>query len=273
MTSLRACEAIHVIKIEKTLLMDHHVAKLLVMTIIWLILFFYNYFYQLTFIKLSLMLMNTELLHRIITGALIGVFLGAIYFFMPPIIFSMLLFVFLIFILLFEMPRLLSYKKMSSWVITLVYPTVPFLILISLNQSNDRILVFFIFILTFAHDIGAYFVGKLFGKHKLLPSISPKKTWEGFFGGTLSVFLVLQLLLIFYHRNHTIAPLFFFSLILSITATMGDLFESWLKRKACIKDSGTLLPGHGGLLDRFDSILFVTVLIYCFKDYISNCFY
>ncbi len=204
-----------------------------------------------------------ELKKRIITGSLIGITLGATFFFLPPIFFSLFLLACLIEILIFEMPRLVNYHKVSSWILTLFYPILPFYLLITLNQSNQRMLLLFIFLVTFAHDTGAYFAGNFFGKHKLLPSVSPKKTWEGFIGGIIAVFIMV---VVFYKASFV--ALILGSLAIACAATIGDLFESWLKRKASIKDTGTLLPGHGGLLDRFDSILFVAIVVYFLHNYI-----
>lgn len=107
-----------------------------------------------------------------------------------------------------------------------------------------------------AHDTGSYIAGKLWGKHKIAPSISPGKTWEGFLGGLISA---LGVTLFFFEPT---ASIMFFTLVVSTLALLGDLFESFLKRRANLKDSGTLLPGHGGILDRIDAILFVAPLFY-----------
>ena len=112
------------------------------------------------------------------------------------------------------------------------------------------------FIVTWSTDIGAYFAGRSFGKRKLAPAISPEKTVEGLYGGMVAATLFggawalarpWQAMLAF-------PPLF------AIAAQMGDLFESWLKRRAGVKDSGTWLPGHGGMLDRLDGLVPVAVL-------------
>jgi len=99
-----------------------------------------------------------------------------------------------------------------------------------------------------ATDIGAYFVGRRFGRHKLAPVISPGKTWEGLAGGIVTATIVWVLFM--HSLSWWVAPL------IAIIAQAGDLFESAIKRQAGVKDSGTLLPGHGGLLDRFDGYMF-----------------
>ena len=119
---------------------------------------------------------------------------------------------------------------------------------------------------TFANDTGAFFVGRAWGKHKLASAISPSKTWEGALGGFLSanagaiiVFLILKLF--------SPLPLGYWQVILlgcliSLFAQLGDLVESLYKRTMGVKESGNLLPGHGGILDRFDSLIFVGVMVY-----------
>jgi phosphatidate cytidylyltransferase len=117
---------------------------------------------------------------------------------------------------------------------------------------------------SFATDIGAYFAGRFFGRHKLAPEISPGKTLEGSMGGILFSFLAL---LAYTALVREVFPfglleLWLFSLLLSLAAQLGDLAESMLKRFAGVKDSGRFLPGHGGLLDRLDSLLFTFPLTY-----------
>lgn len=108
-----------------------------------------------------------------------------------------------------------------------------------------------------AADIGAYFAGRAFGKHKLAPLVSPNKTWEGFAGGQLAVCTVLWLVLTTHGIELTVlqgALVTLGAVVLAAASVAGDLFESMLKRQAGVKDSGTLLPGHGGVLDRIDSL-------------------
>lgn len=114
----------------------------------------------------------------------------------------------------------------------------------------------YLFALVWAADTGAYFTGKAFGKHKLIPDVSPNKTIEGLVGGLVLAALIIAG--VAYYRQLTDLHLVGFVLLSMVTvlaSVLGDLFESLLKREANIKDSGTLLPGHGGVLDRIDSIL------------------
>ena len=120
--------------------------------------------------------------------------------------------------------------------------------------------VWLIFIISFATDIFAYFVGRRFGSHKLIPSVSPKKTIEGSMGGVVAsvVFSVLFGLIF----KLQIGPIFLVGLLGSAVAQMGDLIASSIKRYVGIKDFGRLIPGHGGILDRFDSVLLVAPYVY-----------
>ncbi|WP_347159992.1 phosphatidate cytidylyltransferase [Pontibacter chitinilyticus] len=118
-------------------------------------------------------------------------------------------------------------------------------------------------LLIWASDTGAYIFGKNFGKHKLFPRISPGKTWEGWAGGTLLAVLV-GYVLSFFFRDLELYQWVGVSLLVAIFGVLGDLVESMLKRGLGVKDSGTLLPGHGGILDRFDSLLMAIPFIVAF---------
>ena len=129
----------------------------------------------------------------------------------------------------------------------------------SVNMQHDFYfgaqLLMFVFLIVWAADTGAYFVGKRFGKHKLAPRVSPGKTREGFFGGLLSSMLVAFFASLFFAIPSDKMVLFFAAaLITNVVSALGDLNESILKREAGLKDSGNLLPGHGGILDRIDSL-------------------
>jgi phosphatidate cytidylyltransferase len=119
------------------------------------------------------------------------------------------------------------------------------------------------FLLIWANDTGAYLTGISFGRHKLMERISPKKTWEGFTGGLIIAALVAWLLSDWLGVVSTINWVII-SLIVSISGTYGDLIESMLKRSTGVKDSGTIMPGHGGFLDRFDSAILSFPLVYLF---------
>jgi phosphatidate cytidylyltransferase len=140
-----------------------------------------------------------------------------------------------------------------------VYAVLPALSLLWIrDRSEDQFaLLLWAFIVTWATDIGAYCVGRAIGKRKLAPAISPGKTVEGLYGGMAAAALFGGAWALFAGLRPTLlilAPLF------ALAAQGGDLFESWMKRKAGIKDSGNWLPGHGGLLDRLDGMVPVAVL-------------
>jgi len=119
------------------------------------------------------------------------------------------------------------------------------------------------FLLIWANDTGAYLTGISIGRHKLMERISPKKTWEGFFGGIIIAAFVAWLLsdwLGVVNKIHWVI----ISLIISLAGTYGDLIESMLKRSIGVKDSGTIMPGHGGFLDRFDSAIISFPIVYLF---------
>lgn len=119
----------------------------------------------------------------------------------------------------------------------------------------DPRLIIYLLIIIWIHDIMAYFIGRRFGRTKMMPSISPKKTIEGFLGGVLGAIL-MSLIIGQFDSTFSLRNWLSIGLVVSIFASSGDLFESWLKRMAGIKDSGRILPGHGGVLDRFDAFLF-----------------
>ena len=125
--------------------------------------------------------------------------------------------------------------------------------LIALDGSRQgAALLFFMLLIVWATDIGAYFAGKRFGRLKLAPAVSPNKTWEGVAGGTLLGLVVALAGAAWFHAPRV--PFVGFGLAIVGTSMIGDLTESMFKRYANLKDSGALLPGHGGVLDRIDSI-------------------
>ena len=119
------------------------------------------------------------------------------------------------------------------------------------------------FILIWANDTGAYIIGISFGKHRLLERISPKKSWEGFVGGVLLAAFIAWLLSGWLGVVDSFSWILI-SIIVSFAGTYGDLVESMLKRNTGVKDSGSIMPGHGGFLDRFDSAIFSFPLVYLF---------
>lgn len=128
-----------------------------------------------------------------------------------------------------------------------------------MREYNPHILLGF-FVLLWTNDTGAYVSGMTLGRHKLWERISPKKTWEGFIGGII-LSVVLAYFLSIYFKEMSLVLWIIMALVVSIFGTLGDLVESMFKRSLNVKESGDLLPGHGGILDRFDGVLLTTPLI------------
>lgn len=126
-----------------------------------------------------------------------------------------------------------------------------------LKHMNDgEIVILILVMLVAAADIGAYFAGRIFGRHKLAPNVSPGKTWEGVLGGLLANAVLIAVLMWALHiRLDDLPALAFIILPASLVSVLGDLLESMVKRHRGIKDSGSLLPGHGGVLDRIDGLV------------------
>jgi phosphatidate cytidylyltransferase len=133
-------------------------------------------------------------------------------------------------------------------------------------------LVFFLLLVVWLGDSGAYYFGKSFGKHKLSPRISPKKTVEGLIGGMVTSIVTAIVIHFTFFKNFPLLHAIIAGVLLSFAGVVGDLAESMWKRSADVKDSGTLLPGHGGFLDRFDSILFTAPILYCYWTLIVRGF-
>lgn len=210
---------------------------------------------------------------RFITASIFTLVFWGIALFFPPIILSISLGIILAIILITEWKSFFSPRRLSFWLIMPIYPSLPFILLILMNnQPAYHNLVLILFTMIFSFDTGSYLVGSLYGKIKIYPAISPNKTWEGFLGGYL--FSLASMLLIIWELHAPLHIMFsvLLSAIVSILALLGDFFESWLKRHAHIKDSGVLMPGHGGFLDRFDGIAFTAPFFYVCKNYLLSFF-
>ena len=137
------------------------------------------------------------------------------------------------------------------------------------NKTEGIYLLLFCVLAAWMTDIFAYFVGSKLGKHKLCPKISPKKSVEGAIGGILGAVIVCEILLLVFNKYVFTEPaklsyiaVLFVSMVLSVAGMFGDLAASTIKRNFGIKDFGNLLPGHGGIMDRFDSLLFIMPVLY-----------
>ncbi|MCA1758244.1 MAG: phosphatidate cytidylyltransferase [Bacteroidales bacterium] len=133
---------------------------------------------------------------------------------------------------------------------------------------NSKILIGVLFIV-WIYDSMAYLFGSKFGKHKINKKISPNKSWEGCIGGTIFA-LIMGAINALLFKEISITSWIVISILVIVFGTLGDLFESTIKRRLKVKDSGTILPGHGGLLDRFDSLLFVIPVVYVWLTLSGN---
>ncbi len=183
--------------------------------------------------------------------------------------FSVLFFIIGIFSL-YEMYKLRIGK---SKFIAFLYVIIPFLLIHLFVMPDDDFpekkfnpsIILLMYILTWTFDTFAYITGVKFGKTKILPSISPKKSWEGFFGGLL--FCVIAGFISQHYfksslENISYLKVIIISFVLPFTATLGDFIESHYKRQANVKDSGSFIPGHGGILDRMDAFMITIPVIY-----------
>lgn len=164
-------------------------------------------------------------------------------------------------------PRTFNLKIIFMPIIVIVSLTLCFSHLFFFDQmiwDEGRKWIYLVLLSVIANDTASMFIGKLIGKHKLFPQVSPNKTWEGLFGGVLFAIFTCFLLNIILSINLSILQIGFFSLIVAFCAHFGDFLESLLKRKTKVKDSGNILPGHGGILDRIDSIALNIPVTYYF---------
>lgn len=177
-----------------------------------------------------------------------------------------LLFAILGIISIYEMWRL---RKGKSKFLALLYILLPFFLiqLFGIKDSNypntafDPSLILLILVLTWTFDTFAYLFGVTFGKHKIIPSISPKKSWEGFAGGFIFT-IITAYIISEYLSTLNLEIIIITSILLPFTATLGDFIASFYKRQAGVKDSGNLIPGHGGILDRMDAFMITIPMIY-----------
>lgn len=159
------------------------------------------------------------------------------------------------------------YYDNGKLIFAVIYAVLPFgfalgLPQVSFMEGGFSKEVFYLFILIWSSDTFAYIAGRLFGKHKMAPKISPKKTWEGFAGGVLLT-LVLSFFIQSYSeemRGNWIVV----GVLVAVFAPLGDLVESQLKRSFGVKDSGNIIPGHGGILDRLDSFIICVPVVYLY---------
>ena len=179
-----------------------------------------------------------------------------------------LLFAVLGIVSIYEMWKL---RKGKTKVLAFLYVLIPFFIIQLFGMTDhdnpnspfDPSHILFMFVLTWTFDTFAYLFGVRFGKTKIMPSVSPKKSWEGFVGGFIFTIISAYLTVSYLpsiELNHAIV----ISLFLPFTATLGDFIESHYKRQAGVKDSGDFIPGHGGMLDRMDAFMITIPVLYIY---------
>jgi phosphatidate cytidylyltransferase len=162
--------------------------------------------------------------------------------------------------------RRLKETALVSFGVLYVGATLSTIVSTRLLSGGERFVIF-LALVTWSGDTGAYYIGTLFGKHLLAPSISPKKTVEGALGGLAlaeSAALVGQMWLV---PEFSLIDTLALGFLLTVAGLLGDLWESAIKRRAGVKDSGSILPGHGGMLDRLDSLLFTAPAFYYYVTY------
>ena len=173
---------------------------------------------------------------------------------------------FLIFVCLFKLSDISVVK-----IICLLYVTFAFIFLNEMSQSNEFIgFIFFIVFFTMLVDISAYFFGSIIGGPKIMPLVSPNKTVAGLVGG---IIVPIFFCTIIFFNNTNISNIIYLSFVFSIISQFGDLIESGFKRYCYVKDSSNLIPGHGGLLDRLDSIFALIIFVSIIKLLDYNFFF
>jgi len=181
---------------------------------------------------------------------------------------TLIIFPVLSIILLYDKTQTAPFQTLAYLLLGIIYIQLPFILLYLIAFQNytpfsyQYQLPLGILFLMWSADSFAYFVGKWLGKHKLFPRISPKKTYEGLAGGLIFSLALGYGLNHWFPQNHL--NWLFLSLIITLSGLFGDLVESMLKRSLNIKDSGSILPGHGGILDRFDGFFLAMPCVFCY---------
>lgn len=158
---------------------------------------------------------------------------------------------------------------LAKYILGLMYIPVFMSYFMMIREWKEGIFwIFFILLLAFSGDVAAFYTGKSLGKTKLIPSISPNKTVEGVFGLVLGSMAACSVFCYYFFPAISVFHILVIAFLGSIIGQLGDLFESEIKRGGGMKDSGNLLPGHGGILDRIDCLLFIAPFVYYYKLYI-----
>jgi phosphatidate cytidylyltransferase len=165
-------------------------------------------------------------------------------------------------------------KELGNLFLCLAYTCIPYIFIsripyTNFNNSYEGILILGVFIMIWSNDTFAYLTGMSIGKNKLLERISPKKTIEGFIGGVLATLIVSYLIALQFDVLSTLQWMII-GILVSFFGVLGDLIASMFKRQTGVKDTGNIIPGHGGILDRLDSIIFAAPFIYLYLKFITE---
>jgi phosphatidate cytidylyltransferase len=181
---------------------------------------------------------------------------------------------FLIFIFELFSKKENPFGNIAFTLLGIFYVALPFSLLshiVNLNGTYNFQILFGCWFIIWSNDTGAYLAGSAFGKNKLLPRVSPGKSWEGSIGGAIIAYIITWIISGWYVSiNRT--DWYFIASILIVIGTCGDLVESLFKRSVNVKDSGTLLPGHGGILDRFDSLILAIPFVFTYLFFAKSFF-
>ena len=211
---------------------------------------------------------NTQ---RFISATILASCFWAAFFYAPQIVFSGILIGILITILIKEWKNIFNENSCFFWLVMPFYPALPFILLIYMNHHElYHQLLYYLFLTVFAFDTSSFLTGITIGQYKVAPQLSPGKTIEGCIGGFIGAFIIFYLALWEQNINLPISSTLLIVITICLIAFFGDAFESFLKRRAGIKDSGNTLPGHGGFLDRFDAIVMVAYFFFIFRDPLSK---
>jgi phosphatidate cytidylyltransferase len=204
----------------------------------------------------------SDLLPRALTAGVLTGLVGYLFMVLSSITFATLLCALLVYILVAEWPRF------NAWWLTPFYPVVPFLALVDLYLMRPDAWAWLVVVVA-AYDTGGYIFGKFFGTLPIAPKISSGKTVQGFLGGVLFAGFISTLFACFLQKSLYSGTLITYcmGLCIGIIAFFGDLLESYLKRRAGLKDSGYILPGHGGVLDRIDGLLLAALVMDIFLTF------
>jgi phosphatidate cytidylyltransferase len=175
-------------------------------------------------------------------------------------------FFFLIFILELFSKAERPFQNIAYTLLGIFYVALPFSLLnfiLTMNNVYSYEILFGCWFILWSNDSGAYLAGSAFGRNKLFPRVSPGKSWEGSIGGAV-IALIVTYIISGWYTGVTQSDWFVIAAILVVIGTLGDLVESLYKRSLNVKDSGTLLPGHGGILDRFDSLLMAVPFVFTY---------